>query len=207
MSIRRRADAERNRAVLLAAAREHQQRCGELPGLTDLASLAGVGVGTAYRNFPTQGALVAAMAASGLDELVATARAAADLDDARALPAFVEAGVRLLLADRQLADVVAAATAGEAASGPAPVGTAAHDHTAAAAVAELLHLLADLLARAQRAGAVRGDLGPADVARLACGVQHAVRLHTGSATSGPGPGHDPGVVQRYVQVLLAGLRA
>jgi AcrR family transcriptional regulator len=55
-----RADAQRNRDLLLAAAVEAFSRCGLEATLEGIAKNAGVGIGTLYRHFPTREALVEA---------------------------------------------------------------------------------------------------------------------------------------------------
>jgi hypothetical protein len=55
----KRSDATRNRALVLEVARERLDTDDNLPPMKDLARLAGVGVGTVYRHFPSQQALLA----------------------------------------------------------------------------------------------------------------------------------------------------
>lgn len=55
-----RADAQRNRDKLLAAASELFARHGTVVPLEEVADQAGVGIATLYRNFPTRDALVEA---------------------------------------------------------------------------------------------------------------------------------------------------
>jgi AcrR family transcriptional regulator len=69
---RPRADAARNRAAILAAARSAFTAAGEDVSLEGIARSAGVGIGTLYRNFPTREELVAAVYASELDAVLAT---------------------------------------------------------------------------------------------------------------------------------------
>src|SRR5437868_10290574 len=73
---RLRADAERNRARLISAARELFAERGLDATLDDVAHHAGVGVGTAYRRFPNKDALIDALFEERIDELAAAARAA-----------------------------------------------------------------------------------------------------------------------------------
>jgi AcrR family transcriptional regulator len=54
-----RADAERNRLRLLEAARAAFSEGGVSVSLEEIARLAGVGIGTLYRHFPTRDALIA----------------------------------------------------------------------------------------------------------------------------------------------------
>ncbi|MEV5824603.1 helix-turn-helix domain-containing protein [Spirillospora sp. NPDC052242] len=56
-----RADAARNRANILRAARTLIAARGERAGMDDIAREAGVAVGTLYRHFPTKADLVAAI--------------------------------------------------------------------------------------------------------------------------------------------------
>jgi AcrR family transcriptional regulator len=56
-----RADAARNRAAIVAAARELIVAGGGDAGMDEIAARAGVAVGTLYRHFPTKGDLVAAI--------------------------------------------------------------------------------------------------------------------------------------------------
>jgi AcrR family transcriptional regulator len=68
-----RADAQRNRAELLDAARLVIAEQGVDASLRDIARRAGVGIGTLYRHFPTREALLAALVSSGVDRMCALA--------------------------------------------------------------------------------------------------------------------------------------
>ncbi|MFA1550185.1 TetR/AcrR family transcriptional regulator [Actinomadura chokoriensis] len=69
-----RADVRRNRARLLAAAREMFERDGADASLEGVARLAGVGIGTLYRHFPTRQHLLEALLADAYAELAGAAR-------------------------------------------------------------------------------------------------------------------------------------
>src|ERR1700712_4565593 len=58
---RLRADAERNRETILCAAAQAYATQGTDVSLDEVARLAGVGVGTVYRRFPTRDALIDAL--------------------------------------------------------------------------------------------------------------------------------------------------
>jgi len=58
----RRADAERNRERILAAAVAAYRADGSALAMQDIARRAGVGVGTVYRHFATREALIDAIA-------------------------------------------------------------------------------------------------------------------------------------------------
>ena len=69
---RPRADAARNRAAILEAARAALTSGGDDPSLEAIARAAGVGIGTLYRNFATREELLAAVYASELEAVLAT---------------------------------------------------------------------------------------------------------------------------------------
>ncbi|WP_207945372.1 TetR/AcrR family transcriptional regulator [Actinomadura sp. 7K534] len=69
-----RADVRRNRARLIGAARETFGRDGADASLEGVARLAGVGIGTLYRHFPTRQDLLEALLADAYGELAAKAR-------------------------------------------------------------------------------------------------------------------------------------
>lgn len=79
-----RADAQRNRDAILAAARATFEEQGVMASLDGIAVRAGVGNATLYRNFPTRDGLLAAVMAANLASMIATAQALAGSVDARA---------------------------------------------------------------------------------------------------------------------------
>lgn len=183
MTPRLRADAERNRTRLLDAARDHRDSAGTQPTLAALASCAGLGVGTVYRHFPTQAALAEALAVERLEELLDDARATLASGDPAGIEQVVTAAVRMLVLDPSLAEVFAASS--DATPAAAQVKTA------------LLDVFGALAARAVEAGLLRADLGVTELHHLVCGFQLAVRLT---------PDADAATTERYVSVLLAGIR-
>lgn len=72
-----RADAQRNLATLLQAAKEVFAEAGVDAPVRDIAERAGVGIGTVYRHFPRRPDLVAAVFARELDGCADTAEALA----------------------------------------------------------------------------------------------------------------------------------
>jgi AcrR family transcriptional regulator len=86
-----RADAQRNRDLILAAAEEVFLERGAGASLDDVARRAGVGIGTLYRRFPTREAL---LAASFSERFLTLAKASqsrdADGDPRGALRAYLE---------------------------------------------------------------------------------------------------------------------
>src|SRR5919107_4085250 len=83
MSVTRplRADADRNRARILAAAAEVFADRGLDVSLDDIAAHAGVGVGTVYRRFPDKDALIDALFEEKIDRAVALADQALEIED------------------------------------------------------------------------------------------------------------------------------
>jgi len=77
-----RADAERNRVRVLAAATRVFAEHGASATLNDVAAAAGVGVGTVYRRFADKEAVLDALFDEKLDALVALADDAAQVEDA-----------------------------------------------------------------------------------------------------------------------------
>lgn len=73
-----RADAQRNRDRLLAAAREAFATSGDEVSLEAVARSAGVGIGTLYRHFPSREALVESVYAAELDDVAESATAFLD---------------------------------------------------------------------------------------------------------------------------------
>jgi AcrR family transcriptional regulator len=160
-----RADARRNRQSVLAAAEAVFAVQGVAAPIDEVASMAGVGIGTVYRHFPTKEALYEAVVVDRmqrlLDEIVELARA----DDAgRALFAALTRIVEVATSKRDLADALARA--------------GVDVRVAAAAPFEQLQIyVGDLLARAQAEGAVRGDVETADLIALISGTCMAAEHH------------------------------
>jgi AcrR family transcriptional regulator len=71
-----RSDAARNRARVLEVAREQLLAGDNSLQHNNIARLAGVGVGTVYRHFPTRRSLLEALAAQSFAKLVETAQQA-----------------------------------------------------------------------------------------------------------------------------------
>ena len=179
-----RRDAELNRQRILRAAAEIFTEQGLEATLDDVARRAGVGVGTVYRRFPDKEALAGALFTDRLDALVALAEdALADPDEWGSLVSFLEQAGALLAADRGLRQVFMFASYG-------------YDRVGQAR-ARMQPLVTTLIARAQAAGAVRGDLCPTDVPLIEfmlAGVAEYARDAR------------PQVWRRYLALLLDGLR-
>lgn len=85
-----RADAERNRETILCAAAEAYAREGTEISLDEVARLAGVGVGTVYRRFPTKDALIDALFEGRMTHYAERAEAARRLAETEPRRAFRE---------------------------------------------------------------------------------------------------------------------
>jgi AcrR family transcriptional regulator len=141
-----RADARRNRERVLAAAEDVLAADGMSASMRAVADRAGVGLGTIYRHFPTREALYQAILAARMEQLVAAGRAATTADDPGA--AFFDFLTRILDSARDkkaLSDVLA-----EAGLDPKSGLSRITD--------DMREVLATLLSRAQKTGAVRPDL-------------------------------------------------
>src|SRR3954452_14861567 len=102
-----RADARRNRAAVLKAARAVFARDGRQAQMDDVARRAGVGVGTVYRAFPTEEALFAALAADRFEQIAGFAAEALDVADPwEAFAGFVRRCAELQASDRALSEVL-----------------------------------------------------------------------------------------------------
>ena len=165
----RRADARRNYAHLLDVARVAFAERGADASLEDIARRAGVGIGTLYRHFPTRQALLEAVFGDRVEALCAEA---SDLlvapSPGDALATWLRAVVRHITLYRGLAAALAPILDKE--SEPASSWHGAI-HAAGAA----------LLARAQQSGAVRPDIGVADLLKLANAIAVATEQAPESA--------------------------
>jgi AcrR family transcriptional regulator len=178
-----RADARRNRARVLEAAKEAFEAEGLAVNVEVIARRAGVGVGTVYRHFPTKELLFEAIVLTTLEAFVAEARALADADDpGEALYGFLERTVAESETSMAIKDALAGACFDVTA-------------TAAGAIRDLEQAVGHLLERAQQAGATRTDIDIAELLAL-LGACHATRPNAGSAISR----------RHLVRVICDGLR-
>jgi AcrR family transcriptional regulator len=153
-----RADARRNRDALLAAARDAFAATPDAVALDAVARAAGVGIGTLYRHFPTREALVEAVYAAELDEVVSSAP---DLLAAHgpevALRAWMTRYAEFFRIKRGMSDTLRAGWASGAIATPAT-----RERITAA--------LAVLLGEGAAAGTLRADVDPENVTMMLLGV-------------------------------------
>lgn len=182
-----RADASRNRASILVAARALVAEVGPALSMDDLARSAGVAVGTLYRHFPSKSALVAAVVEDSVAAIAADTEAALDAVAGGTPAGQALATVFRLVARRHSTDRSVKAAA-QRLGLPVPGTTAAADSPAAR---RALAALGELLAAADRAGALASPTTVLDMMVLLDGV----------------PGAEIGETQRerYVETVLRGL--
>jgi len=178
-----RKDAARNRALLIQAGREVFAERGLEASLDDVAHHAGLGVGTAYRHFANKHELARAIFTEAVDEIVQTARLAAQLDDPwQGIVTFMEKAAEAQTTDRGLREVL----------------MGVHDTAEMDRINEIISpLLTDLVERAKAAGTVRDEVDSTDV-----GVA-VIMLCTVADVTGDVA---PDLWRRYLPMLLDGLR-
>ncbi|WP_037500295.1 TetR/AcrR family transcriptional regulator [Solirubrobacter soli] len=181
-----RADAARNRARVLDAARTAFAEAGLDVGVEEIARRAGVGKGTLYRRFPTKEALVRAIFEDILDEIDRIVGAAeSEPDPWRAFEGYLSSTARLQASNQGFYDVVAARLGASALTDEQR--------------RRVMATTARVLRRAQDANVVRADLVAEDVQLML----RMVGATTRPAMDGsPMDDHWP----RYLGLLLDALR-
>jgi AcrR family transcriptional regulator len=180
-----RADGRRSHEHLLVAARATFAEQGTDASLREVARRAGVSIATLYRHFPTREALLEALLRHAFDTLLARA---ADLltaaDPGRALVVWI-------------GELAAASARYDGL--PASVLGALHDpgSTLHASCAGLRVAASDMLARAQRSGHIRADLGADELIAGVYAMAWAARQ----------AGRAPGAGDRLLTLLVEGLAA
>jgi AcrR family transcriptional regulator len=179
-----RADAQRNRENLLAAARRAFTAGVADVALETIARDAGVGIGTLYRHFPTREALVEAVyraerdrLCDSADELLATHRP----DDA--LRAWMDRFADYVALKRDMADTLRMIIASGAV-------------TSSEAREQLSTAAAKLLGAGAGAGTIRDDVRPEDVVVSLVGIFLIC-----------GDPEQRDQANRLLDLLMAGLRA
>lgn len=181
-----RADARRNRELVVEAARELMAKEGLDAQMDDIARAAGVGVGTVYRHFPTKADLVFALAEHRFHRLADFAHdALAEDEPGPAFERYLYRCAELQANDQALSDVMRERPDAMQ-FGAEQVG--------------LLDLVREVMTRAQVAGVVRADATAEDVPMMMCGL--------GTSTPGcPGPFVTSTSWKRFLAIVIDGLRA
>jgi AcrR family transcriptional regulator len=178
-----RADAQRNRERLLAAAKEAFTRYGADVSLDDVAKQAGTGAGTLYRHFPTRDALLAEVYRAEVERLANAEREyAASMPAVAALRAWMLLFVDYIATKQLIAPALNSLISDTSklyeSSGPKIIGA-----------------LNALVERAIRSGDIREDLDPMDLLRALVGVSNVAIAPDW-----------PQSAKRLVDILIAGSR-
>jgi AcrR family transcriptional regulator len=180
-----RSDAAANRARVIEAARTAFAERGPDITVDEIARLAGVGVGTLYRRFPTKEDLVRAILEERVAELLAELSVAAEQSEPLdALAGFLDTVVRLQAEDRGVLRLMAQA-----------LGPAAYPDN----IGELYDEVWRLVRAGQRDRRIRADVKKADVPALLRMINAAV-----SPLDAPCDGLK--AARRCVSVVVDGLR-
>jgi AcrR family transcriptional regulator len=180
----RQAEAARNHERLMRAAREVLAATPDAT-MAHVASHAGVGVATLYRRYASREALVAETWLQSVREIEGQARVA--LDRAGMFPWGAFVGF-----------MTASVASGMGALAAALAEAAAPAEDLVAAERSMKAAIDELLGVAQKAGAVRPDIGVEDV-RLLFEQLHAVRAVDAA--------REATLRRRYLELVLQGLRA
>jgi len=180
-----RKDAELNRQRLLAAAGEVFAQRGLGATLHDVAAHAGVGVGTAYRNFANKAELINELFRQRIDEVVAHAELAlTDPDAWHGLTTFLDHSLRMQCNDRGLKDMLT------------------HPHLRPERASEspdrIAPLIDGLISRAKEQGVLRPDFESSDLIFIQVAL---AALMDSSARR-----VEPELYRRYLTMFLDGIR-
>lgn len=175
-----RADAARNRSLVIDAAAAELAEHGLDVSIARIAARAGVAKGTVFNHFPSKEDLVAAIFGDQLGALTATGEALlAHPSPREALLEFMTAGAELQASDRSFC------------------ATAARDHPAVRAASDRLVDVAERLTeRARQAGAVRADITGRDIVLL---------LNAPTSIATPVASARPELWRRYLHLILDAL--
>jgi AcrR family transcriptional regulator len=175
-----RADARRNRARILKAARAVFADHGVHSQIDDVAKRAKVGVGTVYRHFPTKDALLEALVRERFEEIAGYAREALERDDAwEGFCEMIWRAAELNARDLGFCESVAST-----------------DCRAIVDEVGLMRSTQLLIGRAQAQGRMRADATEDDVQLMMIGASSVMQ-------QGPAPD----AWRRYFTLMLDGLRA
>ena len=182
-----RRDAERNRLLILSAARTVFAQRGLDASLDEIAKEAGLGVGTVYRRFPNREALIEALLTDMLGGIERI------LDEAQAMPRawdglshFMAALLQSQAVDKALRDVLLARKI--------------HERMHEDVFRERIEgALKEIVARAQQQGDLRPDITATDIGVLEIAAVGIVELTASAVT--------PEIWRRYLSIILDGLRA
>jgi AcrR family transcriptional regulator len=180
-----RRDAQRNRDLIVAAARAAFASEGVEVPVEEIARRAGVGMGTLYRHFATKHDLIDAILEEGFAELLGMAEQALAVEDAwEGFRGFLEGVFALHAGNRGLKDVIATQTDGRS--------------RADAMRARMRPMVRRLIARAQAQGTLRADFASEDMPLVFWTGDRVIEMTATVA---------PDYWRRYLGFVLDGLRA
>jgi AcrR family transcriptional regulator len=180
-----RKDAERNRGLLLVAAREVFGERGIEASLEEIARRAGVGIGTLYRRFPSREDLIEALFESKIEEYVEASEAGLRAEDPwQGFCAYVSRICAMQAEDRGFTDVL--------------TGTFPRVPRLEARRAAVRSNVEELIRRAQAAGGLRADFVFGDLVWVLMANGTYLQATRDIA---------PGAWKRYVALIVDGLRA
>ena len=179
---RLRADAERNRTLILSVAAQVFAEKGLDAGFDEIARRAGVGAGTVYRRFPHRDELIEALLDERLEKVADLAEKARENPDSWAgLVGFLTTSIALQIEDRGLRELMEV--------------SGKWSECSMDAKGRLIQSLRRLVDRARDDGHLRPDVEITDLGVMATMVSSV---------------HDPALPdlwRRYLAVFLDGLRA
>lgn len=183
-----RSDARRNRDQILRTVRDLLLRHGAHVPMEEIATAAGVGVGTLYRHFPDRQSLLKAVAIQNMTWAAeeATAAVAGEPDEWSGVARLVRRIFELRLGD-PIPLVL-----------PQLLDWAREDPDFQTARRGAAHAVATVLERAKEAGVVRPDLTVADLMTLATARPEPAAVFGEEAA--------PRLTARHLQIVLDGLR-
>ena len=179
----RRSDARTNRVRILEAAEEVFGKGGESASTEEVARLAGVGIATVFRHFPTKAALLEAVLVARFEELRQRAEELGKADAPG--PAFF-AFFTHMVTDSPKKIAIAEALSDACGELEGGAGIASN---------ELRRVIGELLRRAQEAGAVRDDVELPELYALLIGASRAAAMAK----------LDEEVQSRTLAIIFAGL--
>ena len=174
-----RADAARNREQILAAARQVFADDGLGASVEEIARVAGVGMGTLYRRFPTKEDLVNELVQTTLRRFVELAEQARAEPDGSGLEVFLRAASVLQADNRGCLPRLWAGSAGDE------------------QVAAARRNIAALLAQAKAHGRVRQEVTGTDVTVILWSLRGVIESSGATALT---------VWKRHLELIIAGLR-
>ena len=177
-----RRDALRNRAKLVASARELFAKNGVEVSVEEITQHAGVGMGTLYRHFPTKDELIDAVLEDAFAEILALAERAAAAESAwDGLTMFFERAFELRFQNRGIRELIASGDRG------------AHH---AEMRKRIRPVIRRLIERAQEQGMLRPDFRLEDVVFVFQAVGGVIETDKGGRSAW----------RRHLNFLLDGLR-